>query len=82
MSRTTCTVTIDSGNAALADNPQAETARILRAVADYVSHGYQAGDCMDANGNEVGRWGFDHEADEPEDDETERLWTNEPNEEE
>lgn len=50
------TITINTGNAAFSDDPGAETARILRALADKFEAG-RGGDVsklMDANGNKVG----------------------------
>lgn len=43
-------------NAAFADFPQMENARILRAIADKVESGQVGGIVMDVNGNRVGDW--------------------------
>ena len=46
-----------SGNAAFSDgNTPAETARILREVADRVERGDDGGVVRDGNGNSVGNW--------------------------
>ena len=38
------------------DEPEAECARILRAIADKLENGRVAGKCQDVNGNSVGLW--------------------------
>ena len=43
-------------NAAFADYPEGETAKILRDVADLVINGRTDGHCIDVNGNTVGKW--------------------------
>lgn len=59
MSSNGLTLTIDSmDNAAFADNPREEVARILRAVADQVAKDYDEGVIRDINGNKVGAWGM------------------------
>jgi hypothetical protein len=47
---------IATDNAAFDDAEASETARILRAVADYLESGYLDGKARDANGNTVGEW--------------------------
>lgn len=48
------TLEIDSGNAALADNPTAEIARLLRVAAGKVTEGNERGILLDTNGTKVG----------------------------
>ena len=51
---------IETDNAAFADDPWVEIARILRAVADRVElHGDRASRIRDANGNSVGRFEYE-----------------------
>lgn len=50
------TMEIDCDNAAFADRPELEVARILADAADRLLKGRLAGPCMDANGNRVGSW--------------------------
>lgn len=61
------TLTIDCDNAAFgnledAAQPAAEVVRILRYAADRIESGPSAGELCDANGNTVGRFGFEEPA--------------------
>jgi hypothetical protein len=50
-------IEIETDNAAFAvGRPNEECARILRAIAEKLEHGRDAGNCIDANGNKVGTW--------------------------
>lgn len=61
------TLEIDSGYAALVDDPTAEIARLLRAVADKVAGGHESGKVSDDNGNTVGTFELEiEEEDDPE----------------
>lgn len=57
------TLTIECDNAAFGESVtprQRETVRVLRAVAERIAKGGDSdGKCMDANGNTVGRFGFE-----------------------
>ncbi len=59
---------IESGNAAFADSPEIELARLLRLTADRLEFGDRAGALIDINGNRVGDWNL--ELPEVEDDDT------------
>lgn len=58
------TVEIECDNAAFADWPGLEVARILRDVANRVDGDAEGthGTCRDANGNRVGSWAFTPDA--------------------
>lgn len=58
-----CEVEIDSGNAALAEDPEGETARLLRETAERITAGHGSGVLLDSNGNRVGRFYFHVEPD-------------------
>ena len=58
---------ISSENAAFADNPEYETARLLRQTADRLENGIPGGMLMDINGNRVGHWDLEVPEDEYED---------------
>jgi hypothetical protein len=49
-------VNIDMDNAAFADCPATEAARILRRIAKKMEEGEDGGKVMDVNGNSVGNW--------------------------
>lgn len=49
-------VHVDTTNAAFAEDPNGELARILRHVAERVEAGAPSGVIRDTNGNRVGRW--------------------------
>lgn len=55
------TLEINSDNAAFADDPAGEIARILRAVAQTVERGREEGPAVDVNGNRVGVWRIEGE---------------------
>ena len=52
------TLQFTTDNAAFEDCPEAEIARILRALAGKVERGETDGTVRDANGNRVGEWGW------------------------
>lgn len=57
-------LTIKTDNAAFADDPEAELARILADVAERVADGEMSGKLRDANGNTVGEYSTDLRSDE------------------
>ena len=59
-------LTIDTDNAAFADDPGAELARILRDAADALEYtGEPVWPLRDANGNRVGTWELEHDGPDP-----------------
>lgn len=50
------TVKFDTENAAFEENPEEETASVLRRIADDVRNGATEGVARDSNGNTIGRW--------------------------
>lgn len=50
-------ITLNTANAAFEDKA-AETARILRDIAQRVAEGDQHGNVRDINGNTIGSWSF------------------------
>ena len=53
-------VEFDIENAAFAEgNAGAETARILRRIAERLEDGEDSGACVDINGNQVGWWSIE-----------------------
>ncbi len=54
-------IKIDSGNAALVENPQEEVIRIMEDLIAKMRRGRTCGSCMDVNGNRVGDWDLDVE---------------------
>lgn len=57
----------DTDNAAFMPDDMIESARILRTIADAMDkHGRDHGNCVDSNGNKVGRWYLTKDVDEPE----------------
>lgn len=46
-------------NAAFQDDPDGETARILKGIIGKIEQGRTCGPCMDINGNKVGNWSYD-----------------------
>lgn len=57
----------ETDNAAFDDAPEIETRSILLHVAKMVAHGNVAGVVHDTNGNKIGRWHFDCEREEEDD---------------
>ena len=49
-------ITVEMDNAAFEDDPAGELARILRETAHKIEEGYNAGQCRDINGNQVGNF--------------------------
>lgn len=49
-------VEFSTGNAAFADDPDGEPARILREIAKKLADGARDGNIRDANGNTIGWW--------------------------
>ena len=56
-------ITIHTDNAAFSDDPNAETARILRHIADQVEQGVDHIPVYDINGNRVGTYMYEHDMD-------------------
>lgn len=56
-------VNFNSGNAALVDDPRAETARILNDIRARVEGGEEYSAIFDLNGNYIGDWSLDVEED-------------------
>lgn len=54
----TLRIEISSDTAAFDDEPEFESARILRDIATQVESGYDGGTVRDINGNSVGCWSF------------------------
>lgn len=50
-----------TGNAAISDNPELAISELVEEVAAKVRDGAQKGVIRDANGNQVGQWGFEQE---------------------
>lgn len=52
----TFSIDIDTDDAAFSDDPEVESARILRDIATRVEVGYDGGTVHDLNGNSIGTW--------------------------
>jgi len=59
----TFTLELESGNAAMVDDPRYAVARLLRQTADRLEEFEESGVLLDENGNRVGEWGLDVEED-------------------
>lgn len=62
-------IELNSGNAALVDDPQGEVCRILEDIRTKIRQGRTDGPIGDMNGNKVGTWLLDIEKSEGSDDE-------------
>jgi hypothetical protein len=52
------TLHIDSNNAAMLDDPEAELSRIFTDVRQRIGVGHRRGQTTDSNGNVVGAWNY------------------------
>lgn len=58
------TIKMESADDALVEDPQGGTASMVRIVAEAIEEGRQSGRLLDINGNSVGFWTFNPDADE------------------